>query len=402
MRLMGVDGLRSIACLLVLLHHAVQRLQIPEQSGLEYMVYKILLTTAPSGVSVFFVLSGLLLSHPFWQHYLAGKPLPSLKEYSWRRLARIVPAFYLALFAAMALEQIIMPAIPADAIRLLASMSFLSGFYYMTLFATPVNGPLWTISFEMTSYVLMPLGMIGLFRLMHRRTFGAALGYWLGLLALVFIGNQLVLTYCQPDDFERGWKYGGLGGAKYMMPNYNPLGMFAHYVLGILAAGFITWLNGQDVLRRRWQRQYRFDILASLGLLAFFGILVTQTDTPDFGFSLQHQPYFFPALAGSVAFSLICLPYSRWLGPLLDNPFCRYTARISFGLYLWHFFVMTVFGVLANYWHNTLTNVSEWGYLTLGVIVVTYLIASLSWYGLERPILRKVHNAPRQQPSQTA
>lgn len=390
-RFLGFDGVRAIACLLVVVHHAVQRLSAQAPPDALQGIYKLFLVTAPAGVSIFFVLSGALLSYPFWNNYLGKKELPSVKEYAVRRAARIIPGFYVVLAASFVLEQLILPQIPADFERYFAAATFLSGFYYMTLFITPIDGPLWTISFEVFSYLLLPLFMIGLFYCCKNRKFSSGIWYWIGALSIIFFINHLILTYCQPDDFERGWKYGGLGGAKYMMPNFNPLGFFAHYTLGILASGVMAWFGTQEKLHKKLAHSNFFDKMALLGLATFLTILWTQRTTPDFGFSLQNQPYYYPSLAGSIALVLAVVPYSNFVGKILDNRFFRYTAKISFGLYIWHFFVMTLFAIGAGYDHSGVQDFNHWLLLTFLVIVTSYIFASLSWYFIEKPILDAAH-----------
>ena len=386
-KFLGFDGVRAIACLLVILHHATQRLSAQAIPDSLQEVYKVFIVTAPAGVSVFFVLSGALLSYPFWKSYLHKDRFPNIKDYALRRAARIMPGYYLALIIAFSLEQIILPDIPGDLIRFFSAATFTSGFYYMTLLITPMDGPLWTISFEVFSYVLLPIFMMGLFCFCKKRTFGAGMIYWLGALAFIFFINSLVLTYCQPDDFERGWQYGPVGGAKFMMPNFSPWGMFAHYSLGIIASGIMTWFGTQEKLRLKLAQKNFFDILAFLGLVAFVIILYTQRNTPDFGFSLQNQPYFYPSLALSIAVVLAVAPYSKCIGNILDNRFFQYTAKISFGLYIYHFLVMTFFDTSLGYSHGSVANLESWSILTFFVILVTYIVASLSWYFVEKPIL---------------
>jgi peptidoglycan/LPS O-acetylase OafA/YrhL len=384
-----LDGVRAIACLLVVLHHITQRLGAHAESSLLEGIKEMLSISAPAGVSVFFVLSGTLLSYPFWRNYVNGEKLPGLKNYWLRRAARIMPAFYAALTASMLLETLFVPDIPSKLLRYMTALTFTSGFHYTTFFPTITNGPLWSISFEVFSYFLLPIFMIGLFKLGKARKFGFGISYWLAVLAFIFAANSLILTYLQPDDFERGWQYGGLGGAKYWMPNYNPVGFFAHYIMGIFAAGFIVLFEKNKLLREKLAAINLFDILSAVGLVCFAAILWTQRTAPDFSFSLQHQPYYYPALAFSMAMVVATAPYSKWIGRLLDNPFSRYTAKISFGLYVWHYFVLSFFHPQIPF---GITNVGQWFTVGCAVIVISYIVASLSWYYLEKPILDAVRN----------
>lgn len=95
-RLVGADGVRAFAALWVVFSHLFQRLHLPSQSpvvqDLQVMAMK-----GAFGVSIFFVLSGMLLAYPFWTAYLTGRPRPGLRRYARRRVARIVPGFYASL-----------------------------------------------------------------------------------------------------------------------------------------------------------------------------------------------------------------------------------------------------------------------------------------------------------------
>ena len=63
-RILGADGLRAIACLLVVWHHTSQKLD-PSGTGPLVTALQFLGMRGEVGVSMFFVLSGCLLSLPF-------------------------------------------------------------------------------------------------------------------------------------------------------------------------------------------------------------------------------------------------------------------------------------------------------------------------------------------------
>jgi peptidoglycan/LPS O-acetylase OafA/YrhL len=79
-RIPGADGLRAIACLLVIWHHTAQKLN-PEGLSPLVGVLHFLGMRGEVGVSLFFVLSGCLLSVPFWASFVERKPFPSIKRY---------------------------------------------------------------------------------------------------------------------------------------------------------------------------------------------------------------------------------------------------------------------------------------------------------------------------------
>ena len=101
--LRGADGLRALACLMVMAHHAFQRLNLPAQpewfQTLQYWFLQ-----GNTGVSVFFVLSGFLLATPFWSAWTSGERMPSLIDFAKRRAARIMPGYYLNLLLTFAVS----------------------------------------------------------------------------------------------------------------------------------------------------------------------------------------------------------------------------------------------------------------------------------------------------------
>ena len=68
-RLIGADGLRAIACLSVIIHHLSQQL-IPNNQPTIIQELQKFGIIGNTGVSIFFIFSGFLLSYPFWRNYI--------------------------------------------------------------------------------------------------------------------------------------------------------------------------------------------------------------------------------------------------------------------------------------------------------------------------------------------
>jgi ABC-type glycerol-3-phosphate transport system permease component len=234
--LRGADFVRAVACLMVIFHHLFQRFNAGG-AGEIWQTAKALLEQGSAGVSAFFVLSGMLLSLPFWRKYLEQQPLPNMLEYIRRRAVRIVPGFYVSLVVSALLGAFFTVSGEHLWLRLVAALSFTSAFSHVTLFPVELNGPLWSIGFEVFCYALMPLLMWLLFIRFAARGFYVAFGYWVAVVCLVFVVNHLIITGLIPDNVNRGWEHGLIGGAKYWMPNYNAVAMFAHFAIGILVVG---------------------------------------------------------------------------------------------------------------------------------------------------------------------
>lgn len=390
--LSGFDGVRALACLMVVFHHLWQRF---DSSNAAQPVRDLdaFLEQGSTGVSAFFVLSGALLSIPFWRNYLAHVPLPDMPEFVRRRAARIVPGFYASLLVCFTLSLIFVPDVQQPWLRLLSGLTFTSPLHYVTFFPVELNGPLWSIGFEVICYGLMPLGMWLLFAQFARRGFKFAFLFWIGALLLALLANQLIRTGLVPDDVNRGWEYGLIGGAKFWMPNYNPIGMFAHYLLGVLAAGLI-------VDRQRQQRQVSlsFDALALLALAGVLVILWLGRGADEYALSFQSLPYRFPWFPTAIAVLLVALPFSVTLGRVFDNPLTRWTAKISFGLYIWHYPILELMRLLLDkdFRYAGITDPVRFLWLSAVALGLAYGVAALSYRLIEAPFLvRRPTSAPQ-------
>ena len=88
MRLHGLDTLRALAIVVVMLYHLNMQGLLPSSIS---PIAKI----GWVGVDLFFVLSGFLIGSQLFKPYLAGRH-PSLRDFYTRRAYRILPAFSLS------------------------------------------------------------------------------------------------------------------------------------------------------------------------------------------------------------------------------------------------------------------------------------------------------------------
>jgi ABC-type glycerol-3-phosphate transport system permease component len=380
LRVNGADGLRAIACLLVLFHHAAQRFDADYSPGwiqaLHFAGWR-----AEVGVALFFVLSGCLLSMPFWNSYVNALKGPSLIEYARNRIARIVPGVWLALFVSTFVAVKILDG-DFQPLRFFTGMFFIYSFHYKTFFPVDTNGPLWTIGLEAWCYICLPIILAVVFKF-KRNIKVAFIGMFAWIIFLQALQPVIVKTF-MTEDYEKGWNFGLTGGAKLWMPYWNFASFFTMFLLGSVAALAIC------VIRQRGTDQkIRWDILSVLSLLAATYIVLRYEipGTPD---SFTQQPYLNPWYAALIALTLFSAAVGRSFWKLLDNRFFQHVARVSFGLYLWHWLLLIVVERKApnEYWSNGANNIYAW----LGMIVFTYgltwAIAGLSYKYFETPILR--------------
>src|SRR3954447_19054048 len=87
------DSLRAIAALTVFAIHDIYQVAVNRPQDHAWYRFGVHLDVA---VPIFFAVSGFLLYRPFLSATLAGRPL-SVRAYAWRRVVRIVPAYWVAL-----------------------------------------------------------------------------------------------------------------------------------------------------------------------------------------------------------------------------------------------------------------------------------------------------------------
>jgi peptidoglycan/LPS O-acetylase OafA/YrhL len=75
---------------------------------------------------------------------------------------------------------------------------------------------------------------------------------------------------------------------------------------------------------------------------------------------------------------------------LLDTRFLKYTARISFSLFLWHHLILELIWIFHNIGYDRfsgLPQLANWAWISLGALILIYGIAHLSYEHIEKPFL---------------
>lgn len=336
-------------------------------------------------VAIFFVLSGFLLARPFWIALDAGHGLPGWRVYALRRAARVLPGYWLALTASYVCGIAILGAEggSVSVLRYLAGFFLVSDTHWVTMFPVEFNAPLWSIAFEASSYLLLPVAMIAVGR---GRAF-AGTGWrlrllWCGIIAVTMAIHWFVSAAISIDPEGSGWEHGLWGGAKVWMPYFNPFSLFAIFAVGALAAGVhLRWSH-----RRHWG----FDVGAGVALAATFWLFVNLAFTKRMdGFAFLRIPYGFPAFPAAIALALALMPQTVMLGRLLDRPVVRHLATISFGIYLWHCLILEL---VLRYSSPTgqggkFTEPREFAWFGVAVSALTLLVAAASYHLVERPVV---------------
>lgn len=153
----ALDGLRGIAILMVVLHHAAVPILAAHRSELPAAIG--LLLNGWLGVDLFFVLSGFLIAHHICNRYLDGREF-HWRNYFMRRVLRIVPAYYgiLVLIVLGAFPHFQMHGGEHDlGWRVTYHLFFLQDYL-----PPDIQLSFWSLGVEEKFYILAPLLLLGL------------------------------------------------------------------------------------------------------------------------------------------------------------------------------------------------------------------------------------------------
>ena len=386
-RLVGLDGLRGILALCIIITHVTGALspKVLAETRVDLL---------GQGVVVFFALSGFLIYRPFMSRIIDGRPQPRLSQYARLRVFRIFPAylviFLVANFAlhAVFLTNAVVSSQPRTddgtgvitaPLNLLAQLTLVQN-YIPQLLQTGINAS-WTLTAEIAFYALLPFVSRGAARL---RTRTPAHPYRAALIpALVLVGvgvvTRIVLTavaVAHPaltlDDLEWGpTGFAVLSRSILTWCDAFGLGMIAAVIIAAVRAGVLTRI-GRLSVRQAALIAFVIGLLgAAAGILTFEKFIGTAV-----GFS---------ALALIVL--LIAPTPTRdipRLSRVVDWAPLRYLGTISLSIYLWHYPVLLVFTRLHLEGQDVLAG-AAWNFIAISVITVT--LASVTYWLIERPAL---------------
>lgn len=367
---------------MVVVHHASSLAGDVRSPGPVHRLASVL----DSGVAVFFVISGFLIYRPYVVAHLGGLSPLRARAFFWRRLLRLVPAYWLALTFFWSL----------------GSFDLGREWWRYYLFAqiysrTTVFGGLvqaWSLCTEVTFYLMVP-AFAGVVRRLVRSSGRSArsvamvhLGACAALYLSGFVARQVIS--------ERNPTWRGLS-FQWLPTNVD---LFA---VGMAVAVASAWAAKEPAMRAvadnlaRWADPWW---LAALALFAWYAVRVgpVSFETGYRGWYWQQRQ-----LVLGLVSALLLVPVvfgSQGRGPVRAVLRCRPVAwlgLISYGLYLWHFDWMKrvvertngdTGEVIWKGWAHSPGGDSNALVLLAVGLGLGLVSAAFSWYLFERPLER--------------
>jgi peptidoglycan/LPS O-acetylase OafA/YrhL len=353
-RMPGLDGLRGLAALAVVVLHVWMYTEA-NTPGRSVLVDAIL-GELRVAVGLFFVLSGFLLARPWIAAARGERAMPDLRRFAIKRLARIGPAYWVALLGAYLIFRGSGHGREGGAGVLPVFALFLENMFSAT--RGKLDPPMWSLGIEVAFYAALPLIGWALVAaaVRGRRPLAGPLLVCAGLLCV-----------------NVAWMAAGTLGhwpptTMWTLPTY--LGLF---VCGIAAAVAVE--------RRRPGR-----VLSAALLAAGWAAVAGNGWWHSRGTGVSgHIVADLPAAVGFAA--VIAVVAARPPGLLATAPM-RALGAVSYGVYLWHMPVLYLFRLHGLFPDRALVALPL-------VLLPTLAVAAASFLLVERPVLRSVERALR-------
>ncbi|MCE5096457.1 acetyltransferase [Staphylococcus devriesei] len=345
----GLDGLRAIAVLGIIIYHLNRRW----------------LTGGFIGVDTFFVISGYLITSLLLKEY-EEKGIINLRQFWIRRIKRLLPAV-VTLLMVVGIATLIFE--PQQIVRvkhdILAALFYVSNWWYI---AKDVNyfeqfsfmplKHLWSLAIEEQFYLFFPFVLVILL-LTIKKYRNVTLIFW--IISLVSLLAMVIIS--QPN----------IGYSRvYFGTDTRLQTLLLGVILAFIWPPFKLKANPPVVLQRA------IDGIGIIGLITLILLFFTVSDSSAWIYNGG-----FYLISGMTLFVIASVVHpTSLLAKLIGNPVFVYIGQRSYSLYLWHFAVI-------SFIHIHFIDGQIPAYVYIVDIILTVLFAELSYRYVETPFRKE-------------
>lgn len=355
-RLPGLDGLRGIAVLAVIIYHADVSL----------------LVGGFLGVDVFFVLSGFLITTLLIDELTQTNTVDRARFYM-RRIRRLFPALFLVLFFSVLVSGLfVLDAayhVRRDlpwAITFVLNWSYLffEQSYFVNISRPPLLQHLWSLSVEEQFYVIWPILLVALYKV--------RIGKLAPRVKIFFVSAALAIA-------STAWMIHLSVTNGFPIPNDPSRVYFGTdtHAMGLLVgcAAAALWRHEKLNARLTPDRAAALNAigLVSLAGLAYFFVFVSELN------EFLYRGGFLVLSLLTASLVLVAAHPGLKFGAILGNPVLKWFGDRSYGIYLWHWpiFVLMRSGIDIQ-WAEPIAFTAK--------IAIVLVVADLSYRFVEMPI----------------
>lgn len=336
-----LDSLRAIVVILVIISHWFDKSHFLNRHSNNGII----------GVTIFFVLSGYLITGILLRNKKemeAGKSALSIfKIFYIRRALRILPIYYLLIIGLLIFN-----------IALICKSCWWH-FFYASNFYFWLHGKLegslshfWSLAVEEQFYLIWPSVILFIPKKNLQLTF------------IIGICTAVVFRYliaAQGNDIGR-----------ILMP-----GSLDSFCIG----GLMVFYQMHKPQQVSSIRRFPLAITVMLAVLVLCACMIHHLPTKEF---VAIYFLLISLISGIIIFGLINFKAPKAVAFLFKNRFILFIGKISYGMYLFHNFIPYIYGIEIPFLPPFM-NLYIAQLLRFSILLV---IASLSWYIIEKPILK--------------
>lgn len=347
----NLDGLRFIAALMVIVTHIEQMKMFKKMAYYKYPMH-----TGTLGVTIFFVLSGFLITYLLLSEERTFKTI-QVRKFYMRRMLRIWPLYYLIVLVAFFLLPYLpifsIPDYGIEVIYQYFSLKFLLFILFLpnlslSMFGfVPFVSQTWSVGTEEQFYLFWPW----VFKIVKK--------YRVMVLFMLIIVYHLFMYLLDLGYFN-------------FLPNKKFVKMLIEaFNFDYMAIGgiFSIWLFDKNKILRFILNNYTFYV----SLLLFFALWLNNVSIPYFYFQVY-----------SLLFAIIILNFAanEQLRVSLENSLLQYLGKISYGLYMFNSIAIVFAIELASLFNSS----SDWLIYPLSILL-SILMAAISYVYIEKYFL---------------
>ena len=338
----GIDGLRAISVLMVVAYH----LKLSFANG------------GLLGVTVFFVISGFLITHILLSEIERTNTI-DLKNFWIRRIRRLLPAILtmvtVLIFVSAVFNRVLFTKACSELLSVIFGVNnwwqiFNNISYFENAGAPSPLSHCWSLSIETQFYIVYPLLLVLFVGFKNKKKLFA----WVTVI-LAFISLGLMWILFSPSEDPSRVYYGTDTRA-----------------FSLLIGAFLALTIKSNRVKRRKSKFLFSDIIGLFSLVMLLYMMITIDGYSSFLY--RGGQGIASVLAAFVLFSI--LNEKSILGKALSIYPLKWIGNLSYGIYLWHYpIILLISGGKKSAW-----------WINLIEILLSFVFSFLSYYLIETPI----------------
>ncbi|PFZ48089.1 acyltransferase family protein [Bacillus wiedmannii] len=357
-RIFGLDLVRSMAIVLVLLAHGLGFFLTPglnETKVGRIIIYSFHFPLGFFGVELFFVLSGFLIGGIIIKELVEKGNWINLLNFYIRRWFRTLPLYFLVV--------LFLVWFPMEKGFSWGNLFFIQNFNDDALLFNPVS---WSLAVEEWFYLIIPFVMLLVFQFIKEDKGKYFIGICVFVMGISLLA-RIVFVLFQDPGFDFGTR-------KQIFFRLDSI------IAGVILAGIKYYF--QDLYKKMVTKRKLLFLIALIGFCACEIWFVIHRDMVSLDKSLFSRTFFFDIVTISCVLLVVSLENVKRPKVNIIGNIITFVSVMSYGLYLLHYRIYVFFKNTVS-----ISSISIGGLVFVVATVVTIILATIIYWYYELPIM---------------